>query len=583
MSIVNTLEDTVSLALEAVVRTSPHVATLSGYNVVVRKESDRSKVALVSGGGSGHEPSHASWVGDGMLTAAVAGSVFASPSTAEVLAAILHVTGPGGCLVIVKNYTGDRLNFGIACEQAKACGLAVEMVVVGEDCALAHRSSGIAGRRGLAGTIFVHKIAGAAAAAGASLQQVAELARAAAAAVGTLGVALRACKLPGKPREERIADGTLEIGLGIHGEPGAEVAQICTCESLVRRLLALITSQAAGRQYLALHRGEQVALMVNNLGSTSMIEMSLVTRDAISQLEGEYGVQVARCYTGTFMSALDMSGFSISILKLTPQLLGYLDAAAQPQAWPAVAAVTAASSVEAPALPEGSDVKRLPKPAAGALPLLTQAEQQALRRSIAAVASAVLELEAQLTLWDTKVGDGDCGTTLKAGALAVLDDLPSYALGHPLHVVAALGFSIGRAMGGTSGVLYKVFLSAAGAELAAASLSAAPSARQLSAALAAGADAISRYGGATAGDRTMLDALQPAGRAMCDAAGGGASMSASLAAAADAARSGAESTKLMAAAAGRSSYIPEEVLRDVPDPGAMAVACWLTALADACS
>jgi dihydroxyacetone kinase len=148
-------------------------------------------VAIVSGGGAGHEPSHAGWVGAGMLSAAVSGSVFASPSMSEVLAAILHVTGPAGCLVVVKNYTGDRLNFGLACEHAKARGLGVEMVVVGDDCALPDRGLGIGGRRGLAGTVLVHKVAGAAAAAGATLAQVAAEARAAAASVGTVGVGLK--------------------------------------------------------------------------------------------------------------------------------------------------------------------------------------------------------------------------------------------------------------------------------------------------------------------------------------------------------------------------------------------------------
>jgi dihydroxyacetone kinase len=164
---------------------------------VVRSHVDKNKVALVSGGGSGHEPAHAGFVGDGMLDAAVCGDVFASPSVAAVLAAIRHVTGQPGCLLIVKNYTGDRLNFGLAAERAKLEGLNVEMVVVADDCALPP-PLGVAGRRGLAGTLFVHKCAGAAAAAGDTLELVAEEARAAANSVGTMGVAAAAHTLPGK-------------------------------------------------------------------------------------------------------------------------------------------------------------------------------------------------------------------------------------------------------------------------------------------------------------------------------------------------------------------------------------------------
>ena len=191
--IINDPKDVVNEMLEGLTYTQPGLQKLDGFNVIVRKEIDKSKVALISGGGSGHEPSHAGWVGAGMLTAAVAGPVFASPSSVSVLAAIMHVTGSGGCLVIVKNYTGDRLWFGLACEQAKAAGLSVELVVVGDDCALADRGEEIAGRRGVAGTVLVHKIAGAAAEAGKSLAEVAAIAREAAAAVGSMGVALRTC------------------------------------------------------------------------------------------------------------------------------------------------------------------------------------------------------------------------------------------------------------------------------------------------------------------------------------------------------------------------------------------------------
>ena len=215
--------------LTSLVRSHPDAALLDGFpdvKVVVRaaRDPDPDKVALISGGDSGHEPSHAGFVGAGMLDAAVCGDVFASPSVAAVLAAIRHVTGPAGCLLIVKNYTGDRLNFGLAAERAKLEGYAVEMCVVADDCALPP-PLGIAGRRGLAGTLFVHKCAGAAAAAGMDLSAVAREARATAAVVGTMGVASVAHALPGAAERAReIQRGQIELGLGIHGEPGARVA-----------------------------------------------------------------------------------------------------------------------------------------------------------------------------------------------------------------------------------------------------------------------------------------------------------------------------------------------------------------------
>ncbi|KAJ6375951.1 hypothetical protein OIU77_000841 [Salix suchowensis] len=199
------------------------------------------KVAIISGGGSGHEPAHAGFVGEGMLSAAICGEVFASPQVDAILAGIRAVTGPMGCLLIVKNYTGDRLNFGLAAEQAKSEGYKVETVIVGDDCALPP-PRGIAGRRGLAGTILVHKVAGAAAAAGLSLDEVAAEAKRASEMVGTMGVALSVCTLPGQVTSDRLGPGKMELGLGIHNEPGAALADLQPVEVVVSHVLQQILS-----------------------------------------------------------------------------------------------------------------------------------------------------------------------------------------------------------------------------------------------------------------------------------------------------------------------------------------------------
>ena len=183
-----------------------------------RNDWDKSKVALVSGGGSGHEPAHAGFVGRGMLTAAVCGDVFASPSLDAVLAGILAVTGEAGCLLIVKNYTGDRLNFGLAAERARAFGLKVNMVFVDDDAALPHLPQ----QRGLAGALFVHKIVGAMAEAGESLESLTSAAQRVISSTSTIGMSLDTCTMPGSPKDGRIAVGHAELGLGIHGEPGVE-------------------------------------------------------------------------------------------------------------------------------------------------------------------------------------------------------------------------------------------------------------------------------------------------------------------------------------------------------------------------
>lgn len=263
---INTREQLVTEAIDGLLATSGGILTrLDGYphiKVVCRSDTDKSKVALISGGGSGHEPAHAGFVGTGMLTAAVCGEVFASPSVDAVLAGILAVTGDAGCLLIVKNYTGDRLNFGLAAERARALGRKVEMVVVDDDIALPDLPQA----RGLAGTLFVHKIAGAAAEAGQSLEQVSAAARIVIEKIASIGMSLDTCTVPGSKKEDRIATGNAELGLGIHGEAGVEQVSFDNAKNAMKMVLEKLTPH--------LNKGPVVALL-NNLGSTTPLEMSV--------------------------------------------------------------------------------------------------------------------------------------------------------------------------------------------------------------------------------------------------------------------------------------------------------------------
>ena len=214
-------ENLIDLVIEGIIRTNPHanltrLKTDSGLRVVVRNDWDKKQVALLSGGGSGHEPMHAGFVGKGMLTGAICGDIFASPGVDAVLSAIINVTGDAGCLLIVKNYTGDRLNFGLAAEKARALGYEVETVLVEDDIALPDNPQ----PRGLSGTILAHKIAGYAASQGLSLQEVASRTRSALKQMATLGVALSSCHLPGAENNDRLPAGKSELGMGIHGEHG---------------------------------------------------------------------------------------------------------------------------------------------------------------------------------------------------------------------------------------------------------------------------------------------------------------------------------------------------------------------------
>ena len=246
--LLNASENAVSEMIEGALLTHNDLVELVPHNVLMRrdyKSIKEDRVALISGGGSGHEPAHAGFIGEGMLTAAVLGGVFASPTAAAVYGAICEVTGPKGCLLIVKNYTGDRLNFGIAAEKAKANGLKVEMVIVGDDVAVnagAESNGTITGRRGLAGTLFVHKVAGAAAEAGESLAEVYAAAQSVANGVGSMGVALTTCTVPGSVVSTRISPGEMELGLGIHGEPGRARAPLKPVDEIAETIIKQINA-----------------------------------------------------------------------------------------------------------------------------------------------------------------------------------------------------------------------------------------------------------------------------------------------------------------------------------------------------
>jgi dihydroxyacetone kinase len=515
------------------------LARLDGYpeiRVVLRAEPEPGKVAIVSGGGSGHEPAHAGFVGPGLLAAAVCGDVFASPSVEAVLAGILAVTGEAGCVLIVKNYAGDRLNFGLAAERARALGRRVETVLVADDIALPEAAR----PRGLAGTLLVHKAAGHAAASGAPLGEVAALARRTAAAVRTLGIAVSTATIPGTRPEPRLAEGQAELGLGIHGEPGIERIDLPRADALAARMTARFPAPIAG--------AERLALLVNNLGSTTALEMAVLTKAVLAT---DLGRRV-RLLLGPspVMTALDMHGASLTFLALDETIEAALLAETPVAAWPR------ARVLHAPI------VRPLPEGVSGG-PAPTPSRDPAVAARIEAVCRALIAAEASLNALDARVGDGDTGSTFAEGARAVLADLDRLPQAEPAALCRALGERLGRATGGSSGVLLSIFFTAAGAALAAGA--------DWAKACAAGVERVREIGGAGPGDRTMLDAAIPAVEAL--AASG-------IGAAARAARTGAEATARMErAGTGRSSYLAGSDLKGHPDPGAVAVATAFEALA----
>lgn len=532
-------------ALTGVARVTEGAAFVDGHHVLVRADRDPGRVAVLSGGGSGHEPAFSGYLGPGHLDGAVCGEVFASPGVDAVLAGIRAVADP--TLLVVMNYTGDRLNFGLAAQLARAEGRECAMVTVADDVALDADDDVTAGRRGLAGTVLVTKVAGAAAAAGWSLEKVTDAAQRAAGSVGTMGLALTPATVPGGEAGFSLGEEEIEIGLGIHGEPGVRRESLRPADALVDELVENICADRG------IGEGDRVVVLVNGTGATPPMELSIVLRRVVENL-GERGVRVERGWSGTFLSSIDMAGVSVALLPVDDERLDLIDAPARSAGWP-------------------SGSGRLSGPASEPVPTVEVPEDEQvvsgdgsgrLRGTVEAVCRAVREAEDHLTELDAATGDGDLGTSLTRGATGVLEGLDTTDLDDPVATLRSVAASVRRAIGGTSGPLLATALLHAAEHLDAGG---APDE-----ALRAAADGIADLGGARRGDRTLLDALYPAADELAS--------SGSLSSAASAAADGAEATASMTPRRGRSSYLGERA-HGHRDAGAEAVVVVLRALAEA--
>lgn len=563
--LINRPENVVEEMLEGLSVLHPGSVRLSGHKVMLREDAEHIRdrqVAVISGGGSGHEPAHAGYIGAGMLSAAVAGEVFTSPSSDSVFAAIKAVSGKPGALLVVKNYTGDRLNFGLAAETARAEGIPVEMIIVNDDVALKGTEHST-GARGLAGTVLIHKLVGAAAAHGKNLGDVAAIGRAAIQSLATMGLSFSAGTSPavGKPSFE-LGEDEMELGLGIHGEPGVKRTQLKSADELTEALLGEILKHGKFGDE------KHVAVMVNNLGAATEMEIAIVARHAVPFLESK-GYTVERIYAGTFLSSLDMAGISISVLGMNEEWLGWLDAPTTSPAWPYVLKRRPGKAEARIATETSAKVSRSVEGGA-----LTDAARR-VKGAIQAACNALIDAEAELTEQDRVTGDGDLGISMKRAAEAVQDRVASYSLDDVSATLRALGHTLQHEMGGSSGPLYGVLFLRSGNVL---ENSRTIGLDQWVEAIDQGCQAISELGGAKPGDRTMLDALDPFVKVLKDA--GGPVSRAMMMAAVKAAEDGAEATAHMNPRLGRSRYLGERVLGH-PDPGAKAVAIWLRVACEA--
>lgn len=529
---INDAQDVVNEGIDGLL-TDPNLTRLDNFpevKVVLQKELDKNKVAVISGGGSGHEPAHAGFVGKGMLTAAVCGDIFASPSVDAVLSAIIATAGEKGCLLIIKNYTGDRLNFGLAAEQARELGYKVETVIVGDDIALGQEVE----QRGLAGTLFVHKVAGHLAEKGKSLDEIAKTAQKVANNIFSIGLSLEEGKKFQNPESSRLSSSEAELGLGIHGEPGVKTIDMEKADDLMSKAVEKL------KEYLPKKNNEKFVLLMNNLGRVTPIEMNILL-NSFQKLEIARQVEYI-IGPSQLMTSLNMSGFSISLLKLNEGLMDSLTSEVEPVSW-FIRKFGENSSIESPDLPDTMPFK--------------PSENMQFKNAIKAVAEELISLENDLNAIDEKVGDGDAGSTFATAGKKLLEVADKLPYANTAELLITIGRILAREIGGSSGVLLSIMFTGAGNSYKEES--------NIGKALMSGLQKMKDYGGAKEGDRTMIDALQPAFSALENGK--------AIDVVAKKARQGADSTKEISSTKfGRSSYLSEESLKGIPDPGAEAVA-----------
>ncbi len=581
---VNDVSDCVTEALEGVALGSfGNLILVRDKNVIMlnpEKHRDQSKVAIVCGGGSGHEPAHSSFVNHEMLSAAICGEVFASPSIGAIVSGIRTLVNKGECppkaiLLIIKNYTGDKINFGMASEILSSEGVLLKKLVVADDVSLPE----IKNRRGVAGTVLVYKIAGALASQQQSpnsdavpqLNEIYEVAEKVNKNVHSMGCALSSCHRPDGSIIFTLPEGEMEIGVGIHGERGVLRTEVKSCDEIVTTIIDHIL---AAKQQCEVENSnsKRMVLLTNNLGSVSGLEMGVVHRKAISYLE-EKEYEVSRAYCGTYMTCLDMRGISLTLLTVVDDIfLDLLDVGGDDFSktnWkPDSDYAPSSSSIYIDAFRStDSDINSN----------IDDAVDQELMNTIKKVCNAGIEARETLNNLDRECGDGDAGDTLATACNAILSNIELFSVSDVNLAFSRVARCLTNAVGGTSGPLYAVFfIRAAAAFISNANSNRGKDLRSLtnwSDAIQNGISGIEELGGCSKGDRTLLDALYPVLDTLKNSSEGTVDMKRLI----QAAKDGAENTSNLEAQAGRARYVEGKGLGKV-DPGAFAIYLLLKAL-----
>ncbi|KAF1735985.1 Dihydroxyacetone kinase [Beauveria bassiana] len=549
----------VNKALRGIIRYNPSLSLDEANRVVFDSDYDKSKVVLISGGGSGHEPGWSGYVGQNMLTAAVQGDIFASPSTKQIVAGVDAVPSDKGTILVITNYTGDCLHFGLANEKATAKGHRCRTIICGDDVSVGRKGS-LVGRRGLAGQIGVLKVMGGAAGAGASLDEVYDLGVAFSQQIVSIAATLDHCHVPGRAEHATLKDDEVELGTGPHNEPGyKKLSPAPTPQDLVKQILThCLDEKDPERGYVHFSPGDETMLLVSNFGGMSHLEMGALVDELLEQLERDWRMDPTRVCAGFLETSLNAPAFSVSVINVTAaarncsysadQIKAFFDARTNTY-WESVAGAQSKRRARKDQLVSAPEPEH--KTADDARDLKT--DPALLETMLRTACDDLVKAEPDLTKWDTVMGDGDCGETLKTGATALLAALDAGLAkkGSVVSVLLELEDIVESKMGGTLGGILGIFFvslrAAVEKNIALAQSADGGGAVALwGVALAAALKNLRRYTPAQVGDRTVIDTLMP----FADAMG-----KAGFDAAVDAAVKGAEATKTMTPRLGRATYV----------------------------
>lgn len=583
--IINQAEHVVMEMCNGIALAHPELEFLKKYKVIKRREIQADKVSLISGGGSGHEPAHAGYVGKGMLDAAVCGDVFASPSQIQVYQAIKATANNKGTLLIIKNYSGDMMNFKNAAHLAEEDGINVQYVRVEDDIAV-QDSLYTVGRRGVAGTVLVHKIAGAAAEEGRSLEEVKVAAEKAAQNVRSIGFGFTSCTVPAKgtPTFE-IAEDEMEFGVGIHGEPGIRREKIVSADELAGRMVtALLQDMKLDQDASA-----EIAVLVNGFGATPLQELYLLNNSVQRELAAHTGLQVATTFVGNYMTSIDMAGASVTILKLDDELKTLLfkesDTPAFKVSGPPVAQVAYSEALEAVVTEDAPVSYEVQTDASAAVISNNQFSLDNMVYLIDKMGEIIIKNEVPFCELDSHAGDGDFGMSVAKGFRQLKREW-----NHIIHeektdigsFLNACSLVIMEYCGGASGPIWgSAFRAAAKSVGEKQHLDVADFAEMMQAAVqgiqATGERSFGR--GAVVGDKTLIDALVPCADAWTQSAESGDDFKSVFAKGAAAAVEGAKKTEDIVARMGRAGTVGDRSL-GYPDAGAYALGVIFTELSE---